>query len=674
MNLRLFVLLACFLAVALPTHAQMSQGRDHITFEKLAPLDADAGDTVKVVIKARIHKWWHTYGLTPTVGEDGLGPDASVITIGPKSDFRLAGKPKILKGASMHYDSVWGANIEELHGKIEIEVPVVVSQKAKKGLIKGSIIVGMQMCDTVSCIQFDEMPQKISFNVVNEYVGQITETHDTTSAPATTPKQIEASSGTATQDDKPVETEEVRREKSKGLLSFFLYAMGVGFLALLTPCVFPMIPITVSFFTKRHEKKKVTGVRDSSIFGLGIVSTFTAVGIIVSIITSGTGVQDLAANTWMNLGIGLLFLALAFNLFGAFEIQIPVSIMNKLNAKSQGDGVSSVWLMGLTFSLTSFTCTVPFVGTLLLSASTAKSAADYLYPAVGTLGFATAFALPFVVLSMFPALLVRLPRAGGWMNNMKVVMGFIEIAAAVKFISNADLAAAWGIMPREVFLSIWAGVCMLIVMYVLGLFEMKLDSKVEKVSAIRASFAVVFASLAVWFGAGILGSNVSSFLEALLPPENYQELIDKANGVSTASLGNSQGSIVNRKKVDEGEKLVWMEDLAKAKEVARTSNKPIFIDFTGFTCTNCRLMEKYVFPKSVVHERFKKFVLVQLYTDRKTEPYITNQNILKSYGTVANPLYVMLRPDGSFIAQSGYLSKYQSDPNNFAEFLNTALN
>jgi thiol:disulfide interchange protein DsbD len=322
--------------------------------------------------------------------------------------------------------------------------------------------------------------------------------------------------------------------------------------------------------------------------------------------------------------------------------------------------------MGLTFSLTSFTCTVPFVGTLLLSAS----GGDYLYPAIGTLGFATAFAIPFVVLSMFPSLLVRLPRAGGWMNNLKVVMGFLEIAAAIKFFSTAEFIFGLGLLPREVFLAVWAGVCFLIMLYVLGTFQLTLDTPVERIGGLRALFAVVFATLGLWFAAGMLGKPLAADLEALLPPENYHELLAQMNGESAAmplARPRQEGA------QDAHGGLVWLNNLDEAKKVAAREGKPIFIDFTGFACVNCRLMEKDVFPRPEVIEQFKKFVLVQLYTDRKTEPYITNQNILKTYGTVANPLYVMLKSDGSYIAQTGFQTQFRSNPGLFVAFLQQAL-
>ncbi len=642
--------------------AQMPSAKNKITFAPIAPVSGRAGDTVEIVVSAKIAKHWHSYGLTPAVGPDGLGPEATVVTVSPKSVLKMIGKPRFTKGAHTAFDKTWETNVEELSGSIELRIPVRLSPALQKGPQKASVNFLMQLCDTSACLPSEDMPQDVSITVTDVAASTALPLEDTTeSAPAGGQKKA---SETVVA---PMDTQqEIEVEKSKGLLSFFLYAMGIGFLALLTPCVFPMIPITVSFFTKRHEKTKGSGLRDSVLFGVGIISTFTAVGIIASILFGGTAVQDLAANPWLNLGIGLLFMALAFNLFGSFEIQVPVSIMNALNKKSQGDGVFSVLLMGLTFSLTSFTCTVPFVGTLLLSAS----GGDYLYPAVGTLGFATAFAIPFVVLSMFPSLLVRLPRAGGWMNNLKVVMGFLEIAAAIKFFSTAEFIFGLGLLPREVFLAVWAAVCLLIVLYILGTYQLTLDTPVERIGGLRALFAVVFATLGLWFAAGMLGKPLAADLEALLPPENYHELLAQMNG---APVMASTSQTPTTEAADAHSGLVWLNNLDEAKKIATREGKPIFIDFTGFACVNCRLMEKDVFPRPEVVEQFKKFVLVQLYTDRKTEPYITNQNILKTYGTVANPLYVMLKPDGTYVAQTGFQTQFRSNPGLFVAFLQKAL-
>lgn len=637
-----------------PAVAQFETGKDHIKFGKIAPIVGRAGDTVMVRIKATLDPYWHTYGTRAVEG-----PLATEITPGPKGVLKAGGKVKAVKGSHIGYDKIWETEVEEWSGKVELDVPVVIDSRLKKGQINGSIGLYFQMCDTAACMPPDEVSLPVTIEVTAEALLV-----DATDAQGVVQTSAAAKDKTAAPAPVVNDTQrEIAEEKAKGLWSFFLYAMGWGFLALLTPCVFPMIPITVSFFTKRHEKRSGTGVRDSTVFGIGVISTFTLIGLVAAIVFKNADIAaNLAANPIVNMVIASVFTILAFNLFGAFEIQIPVSILNALNKKSQGDGMASVWLMGLTFALTSFTCTVPFLGGVLSSAATGG---EFLFPLVGTLGFATAFAIPFVVLSMFPALLVRLPRAGGWMNNMKVVMGFIELGAAVKFISSADLAGGWGWMPREVFLSIWAGLMLLSTLYVLGMFQMKLDSPVERIGGMRAGFAVVFATLTFWFTAGAMGRDMSDFIEALLPPHNYKEMM--GGGVAAAGMVPAAGASTAAHAEQ------WYTNLDEAKKVARETGKPIFIDFTGFTCQNCRLMEKTVFPKPMIKERFEKFVLVQLYTDRREEPYISNQNILKTYGTVANPLYVMLKSDGSYVGQTGYQPVFSVDPSRFAAFLDRAL-
>jgi len=649
----LFVLLVLVRGVAL---AQFETGKDHIKFEKIAPVSGRAGDTVMVRVKAKIDRYWHTYGTKPVEG-----PMATEITPGPKGVLRPGGKVKVLKGSHTAYDKIWETEVEEWSGAVELDVPVRIDPSLTRGSAKAQINLYLQMCDTAACMPPEDITLALTVDVTAEAVAGVTDTASAATGPASKADHtsVTGKAGSST----PVLSDtqrEIQQEKAKGLWSFFLYAMGWGFLALLTPCVFPMIPITVSFFTKRHEKRTGTGIRDSTVFGIGVISTFTLIGLVAAVVFKNADIAaNLAASPLLNMVIATVFTILAFNLFGAFEIQIPVSILNALNKKSQGDGMASVWLMGLTFALTSFTCTVPFLGGVLSSAATGG---EFLFPLVGTLGFATAFAVPFVVLSMFPALLVRLPRAGGWMNNMKVVMGFIEIGAAVKFISSADLAAGWGIMPREVFLSIWAGLMLLSTIYVLGMFQMKLDSPTERIGGIRAGFAVIFATLTFWFTAGAMGRDMSDFIEALLPPHNYKEMM--GGGVATASVALGGAEVAAEK---------WYTNLDEAKKVARQTGKPIFIDFTGFTCQNCRLMEKTVFPKPMIRERFEKFVLVQLYTDRREEPYISNQNLLKTYGTVANPLYVMLKSDGSYVGQTGYQPLFSVDASAFAAFLDRAL-
>lgn len=651
-------LLLILLGVLLPSviSAQMPLGRDKVQFEPVDTLVARIGDTVSLRLRAKIETDYYTYGAKRVVTPDGLGPERSRVSIATPGLFAIVGAVGFPKGKK-YYDEVWEAEVEKWEGRLEFQFRLSIGSQISKAENVGKIRFLMQICDSLSCLPLDTIMVDIPLRIT----GELASGSSAVEQPATMEVpdiEDETPSSPVAYDDAQAE---IVREQNKGPLSFFFFAMGVGFLALLTPCVFPMIPITVSFFTKRHEKHRSKALRDASLYAVGIISTFTGIGIVASLIFGATAVQDLAANPWLNLSIGVLFVVLAFNLFGAFEIQVPTSIMNALNRKSQGSGTFSVLMMGLTFSLTSFTCTVPFVGTALLTATRG----EFFLPVVGMLGFATSFALPFFFLALFPSILARLPKAGGWMNNLKVVMGFLEIAAAVKFFSTAEFVWGFGILPRETFLAVWTGVCALVTVYLLGGFSMKLDSVVERVSGLRVSFAIFFASLTFLFAAGMLGVKMPADLEALLPPDNYHELLGGAPAASAGSFLSVKGKTTDHSQ--------WLTDLDVAKKLASETNKPIFIDFTGFACVNCRLMEKEVFTKSAVQEVFERFVLVQLYTDKKTEPYITNQQIMAGYGTVANPLYVLLKPDGSYIAQTGYQPKYRNSAEEFISFLNQAF-
>ncbi|MDP1615536.1 MAG: cytochrome c biogenesis protein CcdA, partial [Methylococcales bacterium] len=326
-----------------------------------------------------------------------------------------------------------------------------------------------------------------------------------------------------------------------------------------------MVPITVSFFTKRAEQGKGKGLRDSSVYAIGIITTFTAIGFILALAFGASGIQSFATNPFINLAIATIFIVFALNLFGAFEIQLPTSILNKLNSKSQGGGIVSVLLMGLTFSLTSFTCTVPFVGSALISAA----GGEWFYPIIGMLGFSAVFAAPFFLLALFPSAINKLPKAGGWMNNVKVVMGFLEIAAAIKFISNADLVWALGIMPRDLFLGIWIGIGILITIYIIGLFRLQHDSPVQSVGSMRVVFAIFFASVSFYLVAGLVGRPLGE-IDAFLPPPDYSTIMSDSPTSAVKSV--SVTTLGNKTIVDED----WLSDYKAAEAQAKAQNKMLF--------------------------------------------------------------------------------------------------
>jgi thiol:disulfide interchange protein len=303
--------------------------------------------------------------------------------------------------------------------------------------------------------------------------------------------------------------------------------------------------------------------------------------------------------------------------------------------------------MGLTFTLTSFTCTVPFVGTVLV----ATAQGDWLWPAIGMLGFSLVFAAPFFVLALLPRLLTALPKSGGWLNSVKVTMGFLEIAAAMKFISNVDLVWNWRIFSREVVLAIWISVAVLATTYLLGKFQLPHDTPIGNLGVMRMLAAMLFLAIGFYLFTGLIGGSLGE-LDAFLPPRTSGALTLTGSGVP-------------------GQELTWHTNLNPALEQARRDQKPIFIDFTGYTCTNCRWMESNVFPLPAMHAELSRFVRLQLYTDGVGKQYEENQRYQKeNYGTVALPLYALLDPQGKKVASFPGMTR---KPEEFLRFLRTPI-
>ena len=412
---------------------------------------------------------------------------------------------------------------------------------------------------------------------------------------------------------------------------FIGFAAAAGALSLLTPCVFPMVPITVSYFTQHAGTSRGASLRNALIFGLGIIATFTALGLALAIFIGASGVNQFAANPWVNLFIAAIFLMFAFNLLGAFEIQVPPALLNRLNSAT-GNGASSgtvgALLMGLMFTLTSFTCTAPFVGTLLVTASQG----NWQRPAVGMLAYSCVFALPFFILAVVPQWMARLPKSGGWLNSVKVVMGFLEIAAAMKFISNVDLVWHWGFFTHDLVLAVWIACTLVIAIYLLGKFTLPHDSPMGNgsLSVGRAFFATVFLGTGIWLASGLTGKPLGT-LESFLPPVG-EALPATASAVPGAAVAE----------------LSWKkDDLPATLAVAKSSNRRVFIDYTGYTCTNCRAMEANMFPRPEIRQALSQFVLARLYTDSGDELGDRQQaQQEKQFGTVALPFYAVVDGDG----------------------------
>ncbi|OGU59601.1 MAG: hypothetical protein A2X64_04290 [Ignavibacteria bacterium GWF2_33_9] len=612
-----------------------------------------AGEKFSVKVDINIDKRYYTYSFEYQEGPDGIGPTQSEVIIVSDKMAAISGKVKFPKTHAKH-DEGFNMEINYYKGKFSVEIPLKAKTDIDFTKDKFKINFVFQFCDSVSCLPPDyygvtvgtkTYESTFAFNntlesETDEVVTSETETPiDTASTTASVEKteQVDNNVQFETKSQSEIET-----KKKEGVFSFIWFAMSAGALALLTPCVFPMVPITVSFFTKRAEKEHAKGkaFRDSMIYTAGIIFTFTGLGFLLAMIFGATGIRDFASNGWVNMFIALIFIVFAFNLFGSFEIVLPNSLLNLLNTKSnQSSGMISVLLMSLTFSLTSFTCTVPFVGSALISAS----GGEWFYPIIGMLAFSAVFAAPFFILALFPSFLKKVPKAGGWMNNVKVVMGFLEIAAAMKFISNADLVWAWGILPKDLFISIWIGIAVILTMYILGFFRFPHDTEVESVSSMRAIIAVFFAGIAFYLLIGLFGKPLGE-LDAFLPPSEYAELMAADNGLElatpmpTSSMANTH-------------ELNWFDNLDQAKEIAAKEGKSVFVDFTGFTCTNCRWMEQNFFKKPEIVSSLSKMVLVRLYTDRLKEPYLSNKKYQEEkFGSIELPLYVILDSKGNAIA------------------------
>ncbi|HLK15564.1 MAG TPA: cytochrome c biogenesis protein CcdA, partial [Fimbriimonadaceae bacterium] len=404
---------------------------------------------------------------------------------------------------------------------------------------------------------------------------------------------------------------------NKGIGPFLIASFIGGLVALLTPCVFPMIPVTVSFFAKR-EKHHVAG---AVAYCIGIVSTFAIVGVGAAAIFGAAGVGKFAANPIVNLALAIIFVGLALNLFGVYEFRVPLPAGLANASRSKASSLVAPYLMGVAFSLTSFTCTAPIAGALLVMSAEGKSLA---YPAAGMTAFGVAFALPFFFLAVFPRFMTNLPKSGNWLSAVKPALGFIELAAAVKFLSNADLSWNLGLLTRPVFLATWTILALLLGAYLLGL-----PKALAKTGWVRRGLAIATLCLGAFMALGMRGTPVGS-IEAYLPPAGYPFGKRLDNVPTTGTDGKT-----------------FLDTYEGAVKVAARLHRNVFVDFTGVNCVNCRWMEDNVFVLGSVQEQFAKMVRTELYTDRSTPSDQANQKLQQQLaGTIALPVYVIVTPEG----------------------------
>jgi thiol:disulfide interchange protein len=464
----------------------------------------------------------------------------------------------------------------------------------------------------------------------------------------------------------PVEQKPAKAETSMSWWTIFLAGLIGGFAALLTPCVFPMIPMNVSFFTKQSKTKR-QGIRNALVYAVFLVTLYVGLGLGVTLIFGAGALHSLSTNVWFNLAFFVLLLVFAISFLGAFEIVLPSSFVNKMDAKSDKGGYVGIFFMAFTLALVSFSCTGPIIGTLLVQAAAGGGISG---PFWGMFGFSLALALPFGLFAAFPGWLNSLPKSGGWLNSVKVVLGFLELALALKFASNADLVVQAGILTREVFVTLWIVIFGLQTAYLLGAFKTAHDSELKHVSVTRLFFAIFSLFITIYLIPGLWGAPLKIF-SGILPPLEYSESPHGFGGSSSQNnvqnTSNFDPEFAADIEVNKNGIVHFKNNYEKALAYAKKTGKPLMVDFTGHACANCRKTEDFIWPDAEVTKRLNNdFVLVSLYVDDKREldpkDYMTVQWYGKErqitdigdkfkymeetlYGQSSQPLYVLLDHD-----------------------------
>ena len=568
--------------------------------------DVRKGEVALITLDTELEYGWHIYAIYYV--QDG--PESSTVRIEGSIVSQVG---RIIEPEPIEAFDEGFMIITKYHkNKPQFKIPVQISENTPLGSYSLKSTVRYQVCNEGLCYPPNEYTQNINFNVVdvpfrNEY-SIVNFDFDKKSILDITNNQVG---------------------------SFLLLSLSMGFLALLTPCVFPMIPITISFFLKRGEDKNTSPVKGALVYMLGIVMTFTLLGMLLAIFLGASGATQLASNPYINLFIASLFIYFAFSLFGFYEIDLPQSLKRFSMQRENSEGYAGILFMALTFTLTSFTCTVAFMGLILVAASQG----EWFWPIIGMLIFSLDFASPFFLLALFPHYLTKMPQSGSWLNSVKVIMGFLEIAAAFKFISNTDLVWQWDIFTYEVVLSCWAIIMALCSLYIVGYIRFRNDSKVE-FSYQRSLLSIVFLSLSLYLLSGNFGYRINGTIESYLPPKK------------------------------EYSNLEWVNSLEEGFQLAKKENRNIFIDFTGVTCTNCRWMETNIFTQESVEQLMEQFVLVSLYTDAGDNYLEKRQYQIERFETAALPYYVILDKEDSIIAEFPGMSRNVDD---FIEFLESGL-
>lgn len=619
--------------------------------------------TAELIFTATMESGWHLYSQKTPEG----GSLPTVFEFAKNKNYKRIGevrepKPKVV------YEEVFGVDVYFFESK-EVRFSQKVLILSEEDVKINGTVSGQTCTDVGACIPFNEIP--FSFTVKGRTMSGVkTSAIDTTEqlvVTSDTAQNTASVAGVKSGDCKDLVieglvTEEEKKGESESYWIIFLLGFGGGLVALLTPCVFPMIPLTVSFFTKNSGTRK-KGLFLAVIYGLSIAAIYTliAVPFIVAKVPPDT-LNEIATSATLNIVFFIIFVAFAISFFGYYEIALPSSLANKADSASNMGGLIGVFFMAITLALVSFSCTGPILGSFL--AGTLATNPDPYNILFVMLGFGTALGLPFALFAAFPAWLNSLPKSGGWLNSVKVVLGFLELGMALKFLSNADLVEQWGILKRETFLVIWTLLALGLAAYLMGLIKFPHDSKIKKFGPIRIGLATVFAASGIYFATGLFGANLE-LISGFPPPMFYSYSAKEETKVEAE------------------------HDFYAALERAKKENKPLLVDFTGWACVNCRRMEEGVWVDPEVKKIMsEQYVLVSLYVDEKKElpeneqftSCVSGRRVktvgnkwsnlqIVNFKSNSQPQYVVLSPEGKQLAEPvGY-----TDKSTYLTFLKSGL-
>ena len=655
------------------------------------------GDVYRIVLEASIPAPYHMYDMGPYEG----GPNATAIVFTPGDGVTLEGGVEQLSTPERHYDKTFEMEIGTFAGKARFAQQVKLA--AAKATVKAAI--EWMICDEVSCMPPDDTELTVELTArpgtaAANSTAAVSPNNDSSAKDTPAEAAADTASGTAETTAAEIVPAQQDAAGSGTLWALIIEAILWGFAALLTPCVFPMVPMTVSFFMK-GEGGPARGRFRAAMYGFFIVALYTlpiaAIIVITRILGGDTVTADIfnwLATHWLpNILFFLVFMVFAASFFGAFEITMPSWMVNKTDSKADSKGLAGIFFMALTLVLVSFSCTGPIVGSVLIK----STAGEFWSPIVTMLAFSVAFALPFTLFAFFPSMLKKLPKSGGWLNSVKVVLGFIEVALGMKFLSVADQTYHWGLLDREIYLAVWIVTFSLLGLYLLGKIKFAHDSDMPYLGVGRLALAIVTFSFVVYLVPGMWGAPLKG-LSGYLPPLHTQDfVIGQQDGSGPAPAGGEARMLLT---VD-GQKpkhsdflhlphnLEGFFDLKEAEAYAAKVGKPLFIDFTGHGCVNCREMEARVWSDPQVLDILRNdYVIVALYSDDKkvlpeSEWVTTNAGkvlkslgkinsyyALKTFGVNAQPYYVLQGRGGKELVPP---RGYDLDVQGFVDFLRSGV-